>query len=161
MARARKTHPKLTGGIRSDDAHVWRTENIGRLLLHSFRVHENRLLTRAHQAGFPELRRGYLNVFRHIDYGGTKLNELAHHANITKAAMGQLVAACEQLNLVRVDTHPDDKRAKLVRFTVRGRRLMREIEGIIANLEAEFERVLGKAQYETFRGMLNTLRRNL
>ncbi len=161
MGRAKKAPPKLTGGIRSDDEHIWRTENIGRLLLHSFRVHENRLLTRAHQVGFPELRRGYLNVFRHIDYGGTKLNELARRANITKAAMGQLVAACERLNLVRVDVHPHDRRAKLVRFTARGRRLMKEIGAIIANLEAEFERVLGKARYETLRGILNTLRRDL
>jgi DNA-binding MarR family transcriptional regulator len=161
LARAKKASLKLTGGIRSDDAHIWRTENIGRLLLHSFRIHENRLLTRAHEAGFPELRRAYLNVFRHIDYEGTQLNELARRANITKAAMGQLVAACERLKLVRVNTHPDDGRAKLVRFAARGKRLMTEIEGIISDLEAEFERVLGKEEYEAFRGMLKRLRRNL
>jgi DNA-binding MarR family transcriptional regulator len=56
---------------------------------------------------------------------------------------------------------PTTKRAKLVLFTLRERRLMREIEGIIANLDAEFEQVRGKAPYETFRGMLNTLRRDL
>ena len=157
----KKVAAGLTGGIRSDEAHAWRTENIGRLLLHCFRVHENRVLARVHEAGYPEVRRAYLNVLRHIDFEGTRLIELARRANITKAAMGQLVAACERADLVSITTHPDDGRAKLVRFSVRGKRLMTTIERIMSDLEKEFCGVLGETRYATFRAMLRTLRRDL
>ena len=161
LVNRKKKASKLTGGIRSDDSHAWRTENIGRLLLHCFRVHENRVLTRVHDAGYPEIRRGHLNGLRHIDFEGTRLIELARHANVTKAAMGQLVAACERADLVRIASHPDDGRAKLVRFSARGKRLMTTIEGIMSDLEEEFGRILGEKQYATFRALLKTLRRDL
>ena len=161
MVSLKKAPAKLTGGIRSDDAHAWRTENVGRLLLHCFRVHENRVLARTHEAGYPEVRRAYLNVLRHIDFEGTRLIELARRANVTKAAMGQLVAACERADLVRITIDPDDRRAKLVRFSLRGKRLMKTIEGIMSGLEKEFSGVLGEAQYATFRTMLQRLRRDL
>jgi DNA-binding MarR family transcriptional regulator len=161
LVNQKKMSAKLTGGIRSDEAHAWRTENIGRLLLHCFRVHENRILTRTHEAGYPEVRRGFLNVLRHIDFEGTRLIELARRANVTKAAMGQLVAACERADLVRITAHPDDRRAKLVRFSVRGKRLMKTIEGIMSDLEEEFGGILGETQYATFRTMLSKLRRDL
>jgi DNA-binding MarR family transcriptional regulator len=161
LVTQKKMASKLTGGIRSDESHAWRTENIGRLLLHCFRVHENRVLTRIHEAGYPEVRRGYLNVLRYIDFEGTRLIELARRANVTKAAMGQLVAACERADLVRIASHPDDGRAKLVRFSARGKRLMTTIEGIMSDLEEEFRRILGEKQYAIFRALLQTLRRDL
>ncbi|MCA1727455.1 MAG: MarR family winged helix-turn-helix transcriptional regulator [Actinobacteria bacterium] len=85
------------------------------------------------RAGFPQ-RPAHSAVFANIDLGGTRLSDLAARANMTPQAMGELVDDLESLGYVRRRPHPDDRRAKLVVLTPKGRRCVeagiRVVEGI-------------------------------
>ena len=91
------------------------------------------MLAGYHAAGFTDVRQVHLNALRHIDYrGGTRIVVMAERAGVTKGAMGQLVEECRRLGLVELETDASDKRAKIVRFTARGRRRLMTVTRRVA-----------------------------
>ena len=80
----------------------------------------------------------------HIDIvGGTRLTAIAARANITPQAAGELVDDLERLCYVVRQPDPDDRRAKRIVLTDRGRDSVAAALETIATLEAEIEDVLG------------------
>lgn len=94
-------------------------------------------------AGFPQ-RPAHSAVMAHIDIeGGTRLSTIAGRANITPQAVGELVDDLERLGYVAREPDPDDRRAKRVVLTDRGRASVRAALATISGLEAELEDLLG------------------
>ncbi|HEV8022979.1 MAG TPA: MarR family winged helix-turn-helix transcriptional regulator [Candidatus Lustribacter sp.] len=146
-------------GLGPDAAHAWRHNNLGRLLHFAFFAFESQMLAGYHAAGFKDVRAVHLNALRHIDYrGGTRIVVMAERAGVTKGAMGQLVEDCRQLGLVELETDASDKRAKIVRFTARGRRLMTVTRRAAERIEADFEQIVGAKNYVRLRADLLALR---
>lgn len=146
-------------GLGPDAAHAWRHNNLGRLLHFAFAAFESEMLAGYHAAGFTDVRQVHLNALRHIDYrSGTRIVVMAERAGVTKGAMGQLVEDCRRLALVELEADPSDKRAKIVRFTARGRRLMSVTRRVAERIETEFESIVGAKNYERLRGDLLALR---
>jgi DNA-binding MarR family transcriptional regulator len=142
-----------------DEAEAWRHRNIGRLLLFAFRAFEARLLADYRAAGFDDVRQVHLNALRHIDADrGTRIVELARRAGVTKGAMGQLVEDARRLGLVRLSADPDDARAKIVRFSARGRRLMTVTQRAAHEAELDFARIVGADEFERLRATLERFR---
>jgi DNA-binding MarR family transcriptional regulator len=80
----------------------------------------------------------------HIDIdGGTRLSTIAARANITPQAVGELVDDLERLGYVVRRPDPDDRRAKRIVLTDRGRESVAAALDTIATLEAELEDLLG------------------
>lgn len=71
-------------------------------------------------AGFADIRPSHGKVFENLDAKGTRLTKLAARADMTKQAMGDLVANLESLGYVQRAIDPRDRRAKVVRLTKRG-----------------------------------------
>src|SRR6266571_4774291 len=71
---------------------------------------------------YPELRQTHMPVIIHIDHppDGTRLTELAERAQVTKSSMQELVDYMEQHGYVERVADSTDRRAKLVRLTLRG-----------------------------------------
>jgi DNA-binding MarR family transcriptional regulator len=90
------------------------------------------------QRGFPDVRVAHSGVFRTVDPDGTRVTDLAERAGMTKQSMAYLVESLGELGYVEVVPDPQDKRAKLVRLTARGRTLV----ATAASLGAEYERTL-------------------
>lgn len=90
------------------------------------------------QRGFPDVRVAHSAVFRTIDPDGMRVTDLAERAGMTKQSMAYLVESLGELGYVEVAPDPQDKRAKLVRLTARGRTLV----ATAASLGAEYEREL-------------------
>ena len=81
-----------------------------------------------HESGYRELRFVHLSLFRTVDYEhGTRLVTLARRNGIGKAAMGQLEREGAKLGLFSIDGDATDGRARVVRFTAKGRALHRVI----------------------------------
>src|SRR5687767_6489095 len=94
-------------------------------------------------AGF-EQRPAHSSVFAHIDVeGGTRLTTLAARANITPQALGELVDDLERSGYVTRRPDPEDRRAKRIVLTRRGRATVTAAQRAIADLEAQLAALLG------------------
>lgn len=105
-------------------------------------------------AGFADHRVVHHNVMAHVTYEGTRLTELAEKAGVTKQAMSELVADLERRGYLRREPDPADGRAKLVRFTDRGRR------AVDAAMRA-FDRIEGGLAEHMGAELLGAVRRGL
>jgi DNA-binding MarR family transcriptional regulator len=103
----------------------------------------HRIVEGVNAAGFLQ-RPAHSAVMSHIDIdGGTRLSTIAARANITPQAVGELVDDLERLGYVVRQPDPDDRRAKRIVLTDRGRESVAAALDTIATLEAELEDLLG------------------
>ena len=110
-------------------------------------------------AGFPQ-RPAHSAVFAQIDAGGSRLTDLAHRANMTPQAMGELVDQLESLGYLVRRPDPRDRRAKLIVLTARGKACVEAAQVTIAELEDEISRRLGERGHRQLRRMLERLLEN-
>ena len=141
----------------ADFGRDWRRLNTGRLLYEGYELYNAELLESLVSAGFPGIRNTHFNLLRHLDADGTRMSDLASRANLTKSAITGLVRACQDLDLVTVEQSSDDARARMVRFSPQGSRLMRRIRRIQLSIEGDLAARLGKEAYGRLRAALLTL----
>jgi DNA-binding MarR family transcriptional regulator len=136
-------------------------ENLAILLREPFRAGTEVLHRRFAECGHPEIRPPHGNVMQFLDDGGTRVSVLAERAQMTKQAMAELVAHLEQRGYVERVPDPVDRRAKLVRATARGKQLYAIAREVVAEIEAEWTRRLGKAKMRQLRELLQELNTGL
>ena len=85
----------------------------------------------------------HIHITRHVSLEGSRLNDLAASANMTKQAMGDLVTQCEAWGLVQRISDGLDARAKRIVFTASGLDWLQAFEQAVAQAEAEFRREVG------------------
>lgn len=115
------------------------------------------MLERLRQGGVVGLRPTHNAVLRYLDEHGTRSTTLAQRAGLTRQALTQIVDDLEQLGYVTRRADPTDRRAKLVVYTDRGKEGFRASRAIIADLERDAERRLGRKRYEHLREALAAL----
>jgi DNA-binding MarR family transcriptional regulator len=85
---------------------------------------------------------------------GLRPGLLAERAGMSKQAMNQLLKSLEGLGyLVRSDA-PDEGRARIVRFTRRGRAAYSKIHDILRDIEREWSAVLGPKRFTELKELL-------
>lgn len=89
--------------------------------------------------------------------GGIQSSEVAVLMGVTKQAASKQVDSMVDRRLVRREAHPDDRRAKLVTLSTRGRRLLASVEAIYAELEQEWATILGGREMQSLRHDLVTV----
>jgi len=82
------------------------------------------------------------------------MTELARRAGVTKQAIGELIAQCEELGLVRRVSDPTDARAKLVKFTARGLEWLEAFRAALVQAEAEMQEELGALRLDGLKAAL-------
>src|SRR4051812_41786854 len=132
-------------------------ENLAILLREPFRVGTRMLHERFAERGHPAIRPTHGNVMQFLDDGGTRVSVLAERAQMTKQSLAELVAHLERLGYVERVPDPGDRRAKLVRATPRGDELYAIAREVVAELDAEWTRRLGKAKMRQLRALLEEL----
>jgi DNA-binding MarR family transcriptional regulator len=132
-------------------------ENLAILLREPFRAGTEVLHRRFAERGHPEVRPPHGNVMQFLDDEGTRVSVLAERAQMTKQSMAELVAHLEQLGYVERVVDPSDRRAKLVRATPRGKQLYAIAREVVAEIEAEWTRRLGRAKMRQLRELLEEL----
>jgi DNA-binding MarR family transcriptional regulator len=123
--------------------------HVGQLLVHLTRQFQTELYARLVDAGIEGARVPHTHVTAYIRADGSRLTDLATQARMTRPAMAELVDDLERLGMVERRADPTDGRAKLICLTEEGWNAMRTGHAIIAQLEADYEHLIGAEQFET------------
>jgi DNA-binding MarR family transcriptional regulator len=129
----------------------WRHDNTGRLLFDSTRRFQERVLQLVNGKGFPAIRIPHLAVTRHIDVTGTRIADVAARAGVTKQSMGEMIDQLDGMNYLTRAADADDKRAKIVKFTREGRKLLATIQAAVATTEKELAARIGTKAVKSLR----------
>jgi DNA-binding MarR family transcriptional regulator len=136
-------------------------ENLAILLREPFRAGTEVLNRRFAECGHTEIRPPHGNVMQFLDDDGTRVSVLAERAQMTKQSMAELVAHLERLGYVERVPDPRDRRAKLVCATPRGEQLYVIAREVVAEIEAEWTRRIGKVKMRRLRELLEELNAGL
>ena len=130
-------------------------ESVGQLLFRSARLFNEAALARMQgEMGLPAVRASHTSLFPFIELEGTRLTELAARVGVSKQAVGQLVEELEEMGILERAPDPADGRAKLVRFSARGRRGLLEGLAVLRRMEAELSARLASGDLERLHGIL-------
>jgi DNA-binding MarR family transcriptional regulator len=132
----------------------WRETHLGRLLGHSMRRFDARVLSlMAHDDQVPlalsnlaardQISAAHIHITRHLSLQGSRLTDLAQAAGMSKQAMGNLVDQCEAWGLVKRENDSRDARARLVVFTDDGLAWLAAFQIAVAQAEEEFKASVG------------------
>ena len=132
----------------------WRMTHLGRLLGHSLRRFDERVLwlmsrdpmvplALSNLAARDQVGAAHIHITRHLAVGGSRLTDLAASAGMSKQAMGDLVSQCEAWGLVTREVDPHDKRSKRVCFTASGLLWLEAFRHAVTQAEEEFRRAVG------------------
>ena len=133
------------------------------LLFRAARLVNERAVARMQQAGATRLRLAHTSLLPHITDAGVRQTELADKLGVTKQAIGPLIDDLEHEGIVERIADPSDARAKLVRWTAKGRRALRHGIGVLAELEAELATEVGARRLaelaDTLEAMIGAIER--
>ncbi len=104
-----------------------------------------------------DLRPSTAQVIPNLPPEGVRMTELAARLRLTVQRAGQLVAELESLDYLQRVPDPQDGRARRVVFAPRGRRLVRDIEEITAEITADFVGALGARRFDQLCRLLEAL----
>ena len=116
--------------------------DLATLMFVSYRAMDERVLTAMRAAGY-DITAAQSRLAQRIDDGGSRLTDLADRAQVTKQTASLLVAALEEQGLVERGPDPADGRARLIRFTERGRAASQEAMRVVMGVEQEWAEHLG------------------
>ena len=136
--------------MREDNA-AWRRENLGyRLFAANDRFLRDKLRVVA-AGGFPDISDALLALFVNVDPGGTRVTEIARRAGLAKQSVTELVNRAEYLDLVGRASDPDDLRARIVRFTPQGNRVVERLRQAIDEAESACRAIVGTGFADEFK----------
>ena len=130
---------------------------LGAMLRIPFQAIVDRIEAGLKARGYTDLRPAHFVIFQQIGSDGARVTELADQAQITKQSMGALVDTVEARGYLERIPDPDDRRAKIVRLTAKGRALERAAREIVAQTEVEWAEKIGKERMEALKQALEAL----
>jgi DNA-binding MarR family transcriptional regulator len=135
-----------------------RPHNLVVQLREAFTALNDLVVPRLVEHGFTDFRAAHGSVFQYLDDTGTTVSTLATRAQMTKQAMAELVAHLERSGYVERVPAPDDRRAKLVLPTARGREVLVVAQRLAPEIEERVERLLGADRLSALRADLEVIR---
>jgi DNA-binding MarR family transcriptional regulator len=133
-----------------------RRYGIGRLLLVARRDFLARLSKRMRSSNDAVTQAG-ARLLPYIDIDGTRSVDLARRLGVSKQAVARLVRDLEVSGLLYREPDGADGRAFLVKFTEDGFAYLRRMHECIADVEREYEQLVGKAKMKIVRKALTAI----
>ena len=143
--------------ISAEQIQVLRQDHIGRLLLRAQRDFSDTAASKLQSRGHSNLGSAAIGLIPYIDLEGTRATLLAERANISKQAVGQLIAELEASGYVTRQPDPQDSRAAIIVFSDLGWRLLRDSYNLKLEIEAEYTTILGERRMKALREALKIL----
>lgn len=109
------------------------------------------------EAGYSDLRPAHSAVFMNLDPEGTRITDLAERASMTKQSMSELVRDLEERGYVWTSPHPSDRRAKVVRWTKKGKATEEPARRNIQRVQDKWSRLLSEGEMEELLRLLRKL----
>ncbi len=134
----------------------YRKNNIGQSLMEVAIDFQQSALVEFSDAGY-RLQGSHQSVLAHLDINGTRLTELAERASMTKQAMGQLIDEIERLGYLKRTPDPSDGRAKIVKFTQKGLKLIAQGTEIGDLIQQGYAELIGEEKMQNLRDLLEEL----
>lgn len=113
------------------------------LLFKAARLLNERAIAEVRAQSNKPVRVAHTSLLPHVDLEGTRLTDLASRLGVTKQAAGQLVDELVEMGFLERAPDPTDARAKLVRFTKRGRQSILEGLALLKTIEDDLREVVG------------------
>ena len=88
---------------------------------------------------------------------GVRPGTLAERAGMSKQAMNQLLRSLEGLGYIVRSDVPDEGRARIVRFTKRGRAAYAKVHDILREIEREWSAELGPKDFAQLKELLSRI----
>ena len=127
---------------------------IGALLRVPAQAIHRRLVSELNAAGFGELRVPHMAVLQYPGPDGVRPGTLAERAGMSKQAMNQLLRSLEDLGYITRSNAPDEGRARIIRFTTRGRAAYAKIHDILRDIEHQWSVELGARDFAQLKRLL-------
>jgi len=122
-----------------------------------FEVVRERMLSGLHARGFTDLTAAHLNVMQYPGPHETRPSELATRTGMSKQALNYLLGQMEHRGYLERRDEAGDQRSKRIHLTARGHRAVVAIREIVAEVETDWERQLGAAEFAELRRLLADL----
>ncbi|MED1625137.1 MarR family winged helix-turn-helix transcriptional regulator [Bacillus pseudomycoides] len=127
------------------------------LLSLSFSASINELHDRLSELGFGDIRPVHGFMFKCIIPDGATGIEIAEYLGITKQAVSKIVDYLEKCGYVMRQTHPTDKRGKIIVLTERGWLVVKAKEEILAEMEGRWIENIGAERMQMLKEDLTKL----
>jgi DNA-binding MarR family transcriptional regulator len=131
--------------------------HVAALMFIAFRSSENRILEAIREAGF-DITLAQARIFARVGPDGTRLTDLAEQAQVTKQTATHFVDELERAGYVERTPDPTDGRARLVRFSRRGQKIIAVARAEEEAITAEWTRHIGQRRMKELRETLTLLR---
>lgn len=120
-----------------------------------------RILDALREAGFDDVLPAHLGVFQYPGPDGQRPGMLALRTQSSKQAMNHLLHQLESQGYLVRESHPHDRRTRLVRLTDRGWAAADVIKRAVEEIEHEWSGQLGASAYGELRRSLADLDEHL
>jgi DNA-binding MarR family transcriptional regulator len=127
------------------------------LVVGAARVVADRLGDAVERAGVDDMRAPFGYVIRALADGDRTLTELASLLGVTKQAAIKVVDEMEARGFLTRESHPDDRRVKLLQLTAKGRKVRRAALAASHRMEQELRVDIGDAPVDDMRAGLDQL----
>ena len=127
---------------------------IGALLRLAWQGVRERIYEGVLQAGYTDLSRAHVLLFRWPVIDGLRPSELAAHNQLSRQTINDLLSDLEKRGYLERTLDPRDGRARIVRLTERGWDLTQVLSDMSFATESELAKVIGEKRYEEFRSTL-------
>jgi DNA-binding MarR family transcriptional regulator len=127
---------------------------IGALLRVPAQAIQRRIIKELNAAGFMELTVPHMAVLQFPGPDGVRPGVLAERAGMSKQAMNQLLRSLEAFGYIVRSDAPHESRARIIRFTKRGRAAYSRIYDILLDIEREWSAELGPKRFAQFKELL-------
>jgi DNA-binding MarR family transcriptional regulator len=130
---------------------------IGALLRLAWQAVRERIYEGVLEAGYTDLSRAHVLLFRWPPIDGLRPSELATRNQLSRQSINDLLSDLEKRGYLERTPDPTDGRARIVRFTERGWDLTQVLSDTSFATESEWARAIGEARFAEFRDTLREL----
>ncbi|WP_039042846.1 MarR family winged helix-turn-helix transcriptional regulator [Sporosarcina sp. ZBG7A] len=124
------------------------------LLSLSYNSTINELHEKLSELGFDDIRPAHGFMFKCIIPNGATGIEISEYLGITKQAVSKMVDFLEKSGYVMRQTHPTDKRGKIIVLTERGWLVVKAKEKILTEIEGRWSAKIGSERVQVLKGDL-------
>lgn len=133
---------------------VLKAQSTIQLLFKAARLLNERAIEAVRRRTKLPVRVAHTALFPHVELEGARLTDLASRLEVSKQAVGQLVDELVEMGLLERVPDPSDARAKLVRYSARGREGILEALATFGELERDLVKTVGAAEMKTLHAAL-------
>ncbi len=124
------------------------SNNLARLLKEFAKDFEHRVLLALQELGHEQIRPSHSAVFSNLGLGAVRVTELAERAQVTQQAMGKMLKELERMGYLARDVDSQDKRAKEIRLTAAGVKLVKDSVKVLAQVRQEYSEKIGEDELD-------------